>query len=154
MPSFIIVGYVQQILGRAGGGFFASPIREQSQKSPSWIGLMESFIFYEVPCKATAPLVFIKQKHWVFLERYMTHCVKSVRIRSFSGLYFPAFGLNTNASLISQFLISGFTKSQALKINTNGKFVEIYIWPVGGKFIRVICCLLKSFANKNLQKIV
>ena len=23
------------------------------------------------------------------------HCVKSVRIRSFSGLYFPAFGLNT-----------------------------------------------------------
>ena len=24
-----------------------------------------------------------------------THCVKSVRIRSFSGLYFPAFGVNT-----------------------------------------------------------
>ena len=24
-----------------------------------------------------------------------SHCVKSVRIRSFSGLYFPAFGLNT-----------------------------------------------------------
>ena len=23
------------------------------------------------------------------------HCVKSTRIRSFSGLYFPAFGLNT-----------------------------------------------------------
>ena len=23
------------------------------------------------------------------------HCVKSVRIRSFSGLYFPTFGLNT-----------------------------------------------------------
>ena len=24
------------------------------------------------------------------------HCVKSVRIRSFSGLYFPAFGMNTD----------------------------------------------------------
>ena len=24
------------------------------------------------------------------------HCVKSVRIRSFSDLYFPAFGVNTN----------------------------------------------------------
>ena len=27
------------------------------------------------------------------------HCVKSVRIWSFSGLYFPAFGLNTERSL-------------------------------------------------------
>ena len=26
----------------------------------------------------------------------LLHCVKSVRIRSFSGPYFPAFGLNTN----------------------------------------------------------
>ena len=24
-----------------------------------------------------------------------THCLKSVRIRSYSGLHFPAFGLNT-----------------------------------------------------------
>ena len=24
------------------------------------------------------------------------HCVKSIRIRSFSGMYFPAFGLNTD----------------------------------------------------------
>ena len=27
---------------------------------------------------------------------YNEHCVKSVRILSFSGLYFPAFGLNTD----------------------------------------------------------
>ena len=25
----------------------------------------------------------------------ISHCVKSVRIRSYSGPYFPAFGLNT-----------------------------------------------------------
>ena len=34
MPSFIIIGYVQQILG--SGGFFAPPppIREQQKKNP------------------------------------------------------------------------------------------------------------------------
>ena len=29
------------------------------------------------------------------------HCVKSVHIQSFSGLYFPAFGLNTERSVFS-----------------------------------------------------
>ena len=28
-------------------------------------------------------------------QLFAKHCVKSVRIRSFSGPYFPAFGLNT-----------------------------------------------------------
>ena len=31
----------------------------------------------------------------IFLENNNGHCVKSFRIRSFSGLYFPAFGLHT-----------------------------------------------------------
>ena len=38
MPSFIIVGYLWQILGR-GSLFGPCPIREQPQKCPSWIGL-------------------------------------------------------------------------------------------------------------------
>ena len=29
------------------------------------------------------------------------HCVKSVRIRSHSGLYFPAFGLNTERYFVT-----------------------------------------------------
>ena len=37
VPSFIIVGYVWQILGR--GPFYPFPIREQPRKDPSWIGL-------------------------------------------------------------------------------------------------------------------
>ena len=32
---------------------------------------------------------------------FITHCVKSVRIRSFSGLYFPTFGLNTDRCSVS-----------------------------------------------------
>ena len=31
----------------------------------------------------------------------MDHCVKSVCIRSYSGLYFPAFGLNTERYFVS-----------------------------------------------------
>ena len=41
VPSFIIAGYVWQILGRGGEGFFAAPfpphIREHSQKGQSYI---------------------------------------------------------------------------------------------------------------------
>ena len=29
------------------------------------------------------------------------HCVKSIRVRSYSGPYFPAFGLNTELSVFS-----------------------------------------------------
>ena len=32
---------------------------------------------------------------WFTFSKTPFHCVKSVRIRSYSGLYFPAFGLNT-----------------------------------------------------------
>ena len=39
------------------------------------------------------------------IAHYFFHCVKSVLIRSYSGPYFPAFGLNTerySVSLLSQ----------------------------------------------------
>ena len=39
MPSFIIVGYAWQILGRGGSFCPSPPICEQTQKCPSWIGL-------------------------------------------------------------------------------------------------------------------
>ena len=39
VSSFMIVGYLWQILER--GAFLALPIREQPQKGPSWIGLIE-----------------------------------------------------------------------------------------------------------------
>ena len=35
----------------------------------------------------------------IFLK--VLHCVKSVRIRSYSGLHFPTFGLNTYLSVFS-----------------------------------------------------
>ena len=38
-----------------------------------------------------------RESHILYLETPITliHCVKSDRIRSYSGLHFPAFGLNT-----------------------------------------------------------
>ena len=42
VPSFIVVGYVWQVLGRGG---LNPPIREQPRKSSSWIGLRWNSIF-------------------------------------------------------------------------------------------------------------
>ena len=39
VPSFIIAGYVWQIVGRGGGFLVPPPMPEQPRKSPSWIGL-------------------------------------------------------------------------------------------------------------------
>ena len=41
------------------------------------------------------------------------HCVKSVRIRSYSGPYFPAFGLNTK-----RYSVSLRTQCECVKIPT------------------------------------
>ena len=43
----------------------------------------------------------------------MLHCVKNVRIRSYSGPYFPAFGLNTE-----RYEVSLFSQSKCGKIRT------------------------------------
>ena len=58
-------------------------------------GIIFSFLllFYDIDC-------YLKNFQFcVILFTILTisseHCVKSVRIRSYSGLHFPAFGLNT-----------------------------------------------------------
>ena len=45
---------------------------------------------------ASITLAFTLLSALVLIEIYVSnnHCVKSVRIRSFSGLYFPAFGVS------------------------------------------------------------
>ena len=48
------------------------------------------------------------------------HCVKSVRICSFSSSYFPAFGLNTERYVVSLCVLSECRKIPARKTpNTN-----------------------------------
>ena len=54
------------------------------------------------------------------------HCVKSVRIRSFSGPYFPAFGLNTERYGVSLLIQSECRKTRARKTPNTDTF---YIVP-------------------------
>ena len=66
LPIFIIVGYVWQILGR-GGGFLALPIREQPQKSPTWIGLKQKSNIAILKCQISrflSKFVSLKQLSW------------------------------------------------------------------------------------------
>ena len=65
----------------------------------------------------------LKYSFGMFLKSFF-HCVKSVRIRSFSGPHFPAFGLNTPyLSLLVQ-----------KRENTDQKISKY------GHFSRCVCC--------------
>ena len=57
------------------------------------------------------------------------HCVKSVRNRSFSGPYFPAFGLNTVRYGVSLRIQSECEKIRTRKTPNTDTFyaVEVYI---------------------------
>ena len=67
------------------------------------------------------------------------HCVKSVRIRSFSGPYFPAFGLNTERYSVSLCIQSKCGKMRTGKNPNKDTFHAVLL----GYFIPVPleCCL-------------
>ena len=51
-----------------------------------------------------------KIKISIYIYIYIYHCVKSARIRSYSGLHFPAFGQNTGRCKVSLCIQSGCGK--------------------------------------------
>ena len=58
--------------------------------------------------------------NWLWSVPFGNHCAKSVRIRSYSGPYFPAFGLNTERYRISLCMQSEYGKIRTrLTLNTN-----------------------------------
>ena len=65
LPIFIIVGYVWHILGR--GAFLVLLIREQPQKSPTWIGLKQKSNIAILKCQISrfwSKFVSFKQWSW------------------------------------------------------------------------------------------
>ena len=64
MPSFIIVGYLWQLLGR--GGFFCPPppISEQPRKDPSWIELKLKVRNTLFTVQITLVIWILWQKKW------------------------------------------------------------------------------------------
>ena len=73
VPSFIIVGYVWQILRREA---FLPAIREQPQKSPSWIGLslVSSSLLIRIPVRNT----FLVMKTFDWSKNHIKNEEKSV----------------------------------------------------------------------------
>ena len=64
---------------------------------------------------------------WLVKTVQSMHCVKSVHIRSFSGSYFPAFGLNTERSRVSPRIQSECGKIRTRKtLNTDSFHVVMY----------------------------
>ena len=62
----------------------------------------------------------IREKFAVFGFVIAKHCVKSFRIRSFSGLYFPVFGLNMKSYSVSLRIQSKLGKLRTRKtLNTD-----------------------------------
>ena len=59
----------------------------------------------------------------------ITHCVKYVRIRSFSGQYFPAFGLNTERYGVSPRIQCECGKIR-IRINPNTGFFHAVVITV------------------------
>ena len=57
------------------------------------------------------------------------HCVKSVRIRSYSGLHFRAFGLNTGRYSVSHGIQSKCVKMRA-RITRNTDILYAVVAPV------------------------
>ena len=66
---------------------------------------------------------------WKWKKNEATHCVKSVRIRSFSGLYFPTFGLNAGRYSVSLRIQSECEKIRTRKtLNTDTLQVVTMFW--------------------------
>ena len=61
------------------------------------------------------------------------YCVKSVRIRSFSGPYFLAFGLNTERYWVSLRILSECGKIRARKTTNTGTFHAVYVIEVNSQ---------------------
>ena len=93
--------------------------------SPCW------FLFY------TKRWQYLKGVLWAqFCSLFMLHCVKSVRIRSYCGPHFPAFGLKTeqNNSKYGQFSrnVSDITQPKNAQTTTLSQFAyDIALWAYG-----------------------
>ena len=67
---------------------------------------------------------------------YLTvHCLKSVRIRSFSDPYFPAFGLNTERYSAFLLIQSGYEKTRTRKVPNTDTFHTVIVVSVWINFL-------------------
>ena len=93
------------------------------------------------------------RKNTNFFTNFRTcHCMKSVRIRSYSGPHFPAFGLNTKRYSVSLRIQSECGKMRT-RIAPNRRFSYTGNWElvksiVGTKLRRSYVCLHSQAGNR------
>ena len=84
----------------------------------------------------------LTQLKWITL-----HCVKSVRICSYSRLHFPAFGLNTDRHSISLSIQSECGKMWTRKTSNRDTFHAVLVFTIFKFIVESICFSAKSFTS-------
>ena len=79
-------------------------------------------------------LKLITHKLKLYLKIGEDHCVRSARIRSFSGGYFPAFGLNTERHGVSLHIQFKCGKIWNRKTPNTNTFYAVDVLKEAGKF--------------------
>ena len=84
------------------------------------------------------------------------NCLKSVRIRNISGLYFPAFGLNTERLSVSLRIQSECGKMRTRKTQNMGTFHAVRVmtthaWSIFEEIIRYLKNMEIDNKKKDLQ---
>ena len=90
------------------------------------ISFIASFLSHNNLCS----LLFEKFKHLLEvmrLKEFLHHCVKSVRIQSYSGPHFPVFGLNTEKYSVSLRVQSECGKMRTSITPNTGTFYAVYV---------------------------
>ena len=97
-------------------------------------------------------MIFVYTKLCSHRKKADIHCVKSVLIRSYSGPYFPAFGLNTEKCGLSLRIQSECGKIQTRITPTTDTFHAVISFEITNKKIRLfLSMLLLSGCHKLLD---
>ena len=92
---------------------------------------------------------------WTCIEPYFPlespHCVKSVRIRSYSGPHFPAFGLNTIRYSVSLRIQSKCGKMQTRVTPNTHTFYAVPVINFFQVIIKLFSKLLTSRTTKTIN---
>ena len=84
-------------------------------------------------------------------ENSELYCMKSIRIRSFSGPYFLAFGLNTERYSVSLRIQFECKKIRTRKILNTGTFYRVLFFIMIKKYIEFILLLLSFCLATHFQ---
>ena len=114
-------------------------LSERFLKSPRPVNLANKLLLWVLHFSSRySPICF-----WTLVW----HCVKSVRIRSFSGLYFPVFGLNTERYSVSLRIQPEFWKIRTTKTPNIDIFHAVWVTGILLKYMGGWSSFVHIFEN-------